>query len=76
MKIREMYVPARMRGQRKLSQVLGAFALLVFTVTGRFRLARFLKLMNRLFVELFQLCFSGRGKPWITETADKGNRGS
>jgi hypothetical protein len=37
-------------------------------VTARSRLARFLKLMNIYFCN-FPI-FSGRGKPWITETAD------
>jgi hypothetical protein len=36
------------RGQRKMSQVLGAFGLLDFTICSR--LARVLKHMNRLFL--------------------------
>jgi hypothetical protein len=35
------------------------------------RLAHILKLMNRLFFN-FHIFFSGRSKPWITETADTG----
>ena len=38
-------------------------------LTARSRLARVLKLMNRLFLLIFHI-FSGRGKPRITETGD------
>jgi hypothetical protein len=38
-------------------------------VTARSRLAQFLKLMNRLFLEFYTF-LSGRGEPRIIETAD------
>jgi hypothetical protein len=48
-----------------MSQVLGAFGLPEFHhVTARSRLARVLKLTNRLFI-YFIFIFSGRGKPRI-----------
>ena len=48
----------------------------VLSVTGRagctvlLRMECNLKLVNCLFLELFHLIFSGRGKPQITEAAD------
>ena len=47
-----------------MSQVLGAFELLDFTM-----LRRVFKLTNRLFLEFSKFFFSGRGQPLITETA-------
>jgi hypothetical protein len=51
MKVRDSDVLAWVRGQRKMSQVLGAFWAAGFHhVTARSRLVRVLKLMNGLFL--------------------------
>jgi hypothetical protein len=56
-----------------MSQVLGAFGLLDFTMLGRFSLgARFETYV--LFISLIFQDFSGRGKPRMTESMDMGAR--
>jgi hypothetical protein len=52
-----------------MSQILGAFGLLDFTMLQPVLDWRVLKLINRIFLK-FSIFFSGRGKPRITETAD------
>jgi hypothetical protein len=52
-----------------MSQVLRAFGLLDFTMLWPFSLgARFET--DELFISLIFQFWGGRGKPWITETAD------
>jgi hypothetical protein len=69
MKERDYDVLAAVRGQRKMSQVLGAFGLLDFTMLRPFPLGgRFES--SEPFIYLVLKFFSGRGKPRITETAD------
>jgi hypothetical protein len=70
MKVRDSDVLGWVRGQRKMSHVLGAFGLLEFTMLRpHSRLARVFKLMNRLCLD-FSIFISGRFKPRETETAD------
>ena len=58
------------RGQRKMSQVLGAFGLLDFTMLWPILAWHaFLTLWTVYFFH-FPNCFSGRSQPWITETMD------
>ena len=55
-------------GQRKMSQVLGTFGLLDFTMLWPILMC-VLKIKNCLFLE-FSKFFSGCGKPWINKTRD------
>jgi hypothetical protein len=50
MKVRDSDVSAWVRGQRKMSQVLGAFGLLDFTMLQSLLAWRVLKLFKRLFL--------------------------
>jgi hypothetical protein len=57
--------------QRKMSQVLSAFGQLDFTTLRPILAWRaFLKIIKQLICLIFQISFSGRGKPGIIETAD------
>ena len=61
---------AWVRGQKKTSQVLGAFGMLYFTVLRPVLAWRaFLNLWTVYFFD-FPILFSGRGQPRITESAD------
>jgi hypothetical protein len=57
MKVRDSDVLAWVRGQRKMSQGLGAFGAGFHHVTARSCLARVLKLMNCSFLSFFQFFF-------------------
>jgi hypothetical protein len=66
----------RVRGQRKMSQVLGEFGLLDFTVLRSvFAWHAFLNLVTLFFFKLFfNFFFSGRGKTADTESVETGSR--
>jgi hypothetical protein len=64
MKVRDSGVLEWVRGQRKMSQVLGAFGLLNFTTLGPFSLDAREPYISLIFH------FLSRGKRRITETAD------
>jgi hypothetical protein len=66
----QVWGEACVRGQRKMSQVPGAFGLLDFTMLRSVLAWRaFWKLWTFYFFN-FPNYFSGRGKPRLTETAD------
>jgi hypothetical protein len=66
MKVRGSDILARIWGQRKMSQVLGTFGSLDFTM---FLLDVHFETYETLIYLIFQF-FSGQGKSKITETAD------
>jgi uncharacterized protein YifE (UPF0438 family) len=69
MKVRDSDFLAWVRGKKEDESSIGrVWAAGFHHVTARSRLARVLKLTNRLFN--FPNFFSGHGKPRITETAD------
>ena len=61
---------AWVRGQREMSQVLGAFGLLDFTMIGPVLAWRAFWNLWTVYLFNFPIFFSGRGKPQISETAD------
>jgi hypothetical protein len=56
-------------GQRKMSQVLGMFWLLILTCYGLFSLGGHFETYKTFNSSIFQF-FSGHGEPQITETTD------
>jgi hypothetical protein len=65
MKVRDSGVLAWVRGQRKMSQVLGVFGLLDFTCYGPFALGARFETYETFISLIFLIFFLGRGKPRI-----------
>jgi hypothetical protein len=70
MKVRNSDVLAWVEGQRKISQVPGAFGLLISPCYGPFSLGASFESYEPFISLIFQFCFSGSSKPRITETAE------
>jgi hypothetical protein len=70
MKVRDSDVLAWVWGQRKMSQVLGAFGLLDFTILRPVLAWRAFWNLWTVYFCNFPIFFSGRGKLRITETSD------
>jgi hypothetical protein len=69
MKVRDSDVSAWVRGQSKMSQVLGAFGYWISPCYGLFSLGARFETYEPL-ISLIFYSFSGRGKLWKIETAD------
>ena len=67
---RQVCGEAWVRGQREMSQVMGAFGLLDFTMLRSFLFWRTFGTYKSFISLIFQIFFSGRGKPRIIETVD------
>jgi hypothetical protein len=65
MKVRDSDVSARVRGQKKMSQVLGAFGLQDFTMLRPALAWRAFWILWTVYLFNFTIFFSGRGKPRI-----------